>query len=140
MSEIIENEVAQKQDLISKLQRWFNQNQKLISYVGAGIVGLIALFWAYNYFYKEPLEKEAANLLYSVEKAFEKDSFDAVLKGSQGNMGAIEIAEEYSGTKAGNLANYMAGVALFTKSEYDKAIDYFEDFNASDPFLGPNNI
>ena len=40
----------------------------------------------------------------------ENDSiFDIALNGENDNLGFIELADKFSGTKAGNLANYYIG-------------------------------
>jgi TolA-binding protein len=46
------------------------------------------------------------------------------LNGSEGKFGFIKIADEYSGTDAGNLANYYAGMAYLNTGKYNEAIDY----------------
>ncbi len=140
MSTELDKEVVKQQDLISKIQTWFEENQKMVSYIGIGIVAVVGLYFAYTEFYQKPREKEAASALYPIEKAFALDSMDAILKGINGGLGVREIADDFSGTKAGNMANYMAGIALLSKGEYDAAIEHFEDFSASDPFLGPNGV
>jgi len=140
MSSEQQQEVVQRTDVFSKIQLWFENNQKIVTYIISAIAAVIVLYWAYTKFYQEPRQIEAANELFPLEKAFGQDSMDLVLKGINGGMSAPNIADEYSGTKAGNLAAYMSGVAFFTKGEYDKAIDYLEDFKASDPLLAPNKI
>ncbi|HAH54336.1 MAG TPA: hypothetical protein DCM02_03385, partial [Flavobacterium sp.] len=57
------------------------------------------------------------------------------LNGSEGKFGFIKIANEYSGTDAGNLANYYAGVAYLQTGKYTEAIDYLEKFKSEDVVL-----
>jgi tetratricopeptide (TPR) repeat protein len=49
----------------------------------------------------------------------------------------IDIAKEYSGTKAGNLANYYAGMAYLNLKDYKNAVSYLSDFKSDDEILGP---
>jgi hypothetical protein len=51
------------------------------------------------------------------------------LNGSEGKFGFIKIADEYSGTDAGNLANYYAGMAYLNTGKYNEAIDYLIQIN-----------
>jgi len=47
----------------------------------------------------------------------------------------LKIAEEYSGTDAGNIANYYAGIAYLNTGKYDEAIKSLEQFKADDEVL-----
>ena len=57
------------------------------------------------------------------------------LNGSEGKFGFIKIADEYSGTDAGNLANYYAGMAYLNTGKYAEAIDYLGKFKSDDVIL-----
>jgi hypothetical protein len=57
------------------------------------------------------------------------------LNGSEGKFGFIKIADEYSGTDAGNLANYYAGMAYLNTGKYTEAIDYLSEFKSEDIVL-----
>ena len=51
-------------------------------------------------------------------------------------FGFLKIADEYSGTDAGNLANYYAGIAYLNTGKYTEAIDYLNKFKSDDIVLG----
>jgi tetratricopeptide (TPR) repeat protein len=57
------------------------------------------------------------------------------LNGSEGKFGFVKIADEYSGTDAGNLANYYAGIAYLNTGKYDEAIEYLGKFSSKDIVL-----
>jgi tetratricopeptide (TPR) repeat protein len=57
------------------------------------------------------------------------------LNGSEGKFGFVKIADEYSGTAAGNLANYYAGIAYLNTGKYDEAITYLGKFSSTDVML-----
>jgi tetratricopeptide (TPR) repeat protein len=57
------------------------------------------------------------------------------LNGSEGKFGFLKIADEYSGTDAGNLANYYAGMAYLNTGKYAEAIDFLSKFNSEDIIL-----
>jgi tetratricopeptide (TPR) repeat protein len=61
--------------------------------------------------------------------------FNLALKGSEGKMGFVDIANEYSGTDAGNLANYYAGMAYLNTGKYTEAVTYLEKFSSKDMVL-----
>ncbi|MDP3944532.1 MAG: tetratricopeptide repeat protein [Lutibacter sp.] len=130
----------------SKSEQFIQKNQTIIFIVIGLIVASILGYLAYQKYVKAPKEKEAAN-----ELAFPKAYFDnainntvaadslftLALKGADGKYGFVDIADEYSGTKAGNLANYYAGISYLRLKQYKEAIDYLEDFSSKDELLGP---
>jgi tetratricopeptide (TPR) repeat protein len=130
----------------SKSEQFIQKNQTIIFIVIGLIVASILGYLAYQKYVKAPKEKEAAN-----ELAFPKAYFDnainntvaadslftLALKGADGKYGFVDIADEYSGTKAGNLANYYAGISYLRLKKYKEAIDYLEDFSSKDELLGP---
>ncbi len=103
------------------------------------ITGLILGYFAFQKLYKGPQEEKARNAMYQAEEAFRNNSFQVALEGKKevGKQapGFLEVIDDYSGTKAGNLANYYAGICYKNLKQYDKAIKYLEDFNADDYLL-----
>ena len=127
----------------SKTEDFVAKNQRII----IGFVGAIALvtvgYLAYQKFVAAPKEDEAANEMFIAQQNFQKategvasDSlYKLSLNGSEGKFGFIKIADEYSGTDAGNLANYYAGVAYLNTGKYTEAIDYLGKFKSEDVVL-----
>lgn len=103
---------------------------KTITGVVAGILVLVALYMVYSYLYKQPLEKEAAESLFQAQAQFERDSFALALTNpGSGYQGFLDISDRYSSTKAGNLANYYAGISYLHLGEYEAALDHLKDFS-----------
>jgi len=130
----------------SKSEQFVQKNQNIIFIVLGVLVAGILGYLAYQKYVKAPKEKEAANELAFPKAYFENainntvaaDSlFTLALKGADGKYGFVDIADEYSGTKAGNLANYYAGISYLRLKQYKEAIDYLEDFSSKDELLGP---
>lgn len=130
----------------SKSERWVLKNQKMIFIALGAIVVLILGYLGYTKYVLGPKEKEAANELAFPKAYFEEamtntvaaDSlFTLALNGTDGKFGFIDIADEYSGTKAGNLANYYAGLSFLKTKKYKESIEYLENFSSKDELLGP---
>ena len=132
----------------SRTEDWIAKNQKYI----LGLLGAVALvtigYLAYQKYIVEPKETTATEDLFVAQQNFQlatdatvaktQDSlFNLVLKGADGKQGAAGIAEQFSGTDSGNLANYYAGISNLYLKKYDEAIKYLEKYSAKDAFTGP---
>ncbi|GGA79952.1 hypothetical protein GCM10008015_20790 [Flavobacterium palustre] len=127
----------------SKTEDWVAKNQKII----IGVVGAIALltvgYVAYEKFISGPKEEEAASEMFVAQQNFQQASsgvasdslYKLSLNGSEGKFGFVKIADEYSGTSAGNLANYYAGIAYLNTGKFAEAIEYLEKFKSDDIVL-----
>ena len=129
----------------SKTEDFVAKNQKIIIGIVAGIALITVGYLAYQKFIATPQEEEAANEMFVAQQNFQKatdgvasDSlYKLSLNGSEGKFGFIKIADEYSGTAAGNLANYYAGIAYLNTGKYAEAISYLEKFKSDDAILKP---
>ena len=130
----------------SKTEDWVAKNQKMI----LGIVGAIAIatigYVLYNKYVVEEKEAKANNEIFQAQQYFQQavdatakpDSlYNLALKGGEGKLGFVGIAEQYAGTSAGNLANYYAGMAYLKLSDIKNAITYLEKFKSEDAILKP---
>jgi len=127
----------------SKTEDFVAKNQNVI----IGVVGAIALvlvgYLAYEKFVAAPKEDEAATEMFQAQQYFQQatdgvasDSlYKLSLKGAEGKFGFVDIADKYSGTDAGNLANYYAGIAYLNTGKYTEAIDYLGKFKSEDVVL-----
>ena len=128
----------------NKTEAFVEKNQKAIIGVIAAITIIAVGYFAYNKFIVEPKENDAIDQMYVAQQNFQKatdgdvksDSlYKLSLEGSEGKYGFIKIANEYTGTKTANLANYYAGMAYLNTGKFDKAIEYLEQFSADDKIL-----
>ena len=127
----------------SKTEDWVAKNQKIIIGLVAGIAIATIGYLAYQKFIETPKQDEAANEMFVAQQNFQKatdgvasDSlYKLALNGSEGKFGFVKIADEYSGTDAGNLANYYAGMAYLNTGKFDEAIKYLGEFKSEDLIL-----
>lgn len=128
----------------SKTEEWVARNQKYIMGVLAAIALCTVSYLLYQKFIVSPKEEEATTMMFDAQQNFQKavdatksaDSiFNICLKGAKGSMGFVEIADKYSGTDAGNLANYYAGISYLNTGKYAEAINYLENFKSDDMIL-----
>ena len=130
-----EDQFAHIEETLSKTEQFIEENQKSLMTIIGAIVGIVALFSVYQNFYIKPMEKEAQAEMYMAELYFQKDSFNLALNGDGQYLGFLDIADDYSSTNVGQLANYYAGLSYLHTADYDNAIEYLGDFSSDDIIL-----
>ncbi|MBJ6366954.1 tetratricopeptide repeat protein [Snuella sedimenti] len=129
----------------SKTEAFVEKNQKYI-FIIIGLVALVVLgTLGYKEFIAKPKQITAMNDMFQAQKYFdqaingvEKDSlFNLALNGGEGKYGMLDIINEYSGTRAANLANYYAGTAYLRLKDYKKAVEHLSNFSSEDEVLAP---
>lgn len=114
-------------------QDFFEKNQTMILGVITGLILLLGGYLGYKYAYQAPREQAGLEAIYKAESQFERDSFALALENpGAGFSGFLDIIDEYSGTKAANLAKYYAGVSYLNLGDYEKAIEYLKGYKAYD--------
>jgi len=127
---ILENPEALAEKL-SKTEQFIENNKILVSSIFIGILIVVGGFFGYRY-YINTLNEEAQSEMFQAIFYYENDSLTQALRGDGNNLGFVDIAEDYSNTKAGNLANFYAGTIFLAQGEYDLAIMFLEDFSSKD--------
>ncbi|WP_020526704.1 tetratricopeptide repeat protein [Flexithrix dorotheae] len=119
------------QESLSKSQEFATSHKNLLTGIFAAIILLLGGFFYYQW-YNSNQEVTAQEQLFPAIFYLQKDSLNKALDGD-GNFtdGFVAIAEDYSSTKAGNLANFYAGVSYLKLGEYDNAINYLQQFDES---------
>lgn len=121
---------------LSKVELFFEENRKSLTIIGTALFVLVGAYFAYLNFYQLPREAEAQESVFEAQRYFEQDSLKLALNGDGSSYGFIDIADEYSGTKAGNLSNYYAGICYLNLGEFTNAIEYLDKFSSDDAVLG----
>lgn len=109
-------------------------NNKKYIYWGVGAILLVGVFViSYLFIYKNP----------RVDKAF--DAYNNVQIESVGSDSIAaekyrEVADQYKGDDAGNLAALSAAEAYFSQGNYEKAAEYLKRFNSKDDVLAANAL
>ncbi|TDD95218.1 tetratricopeptide repeat protein [Flavobacterium cellulosilyticum] len=127
----------------SKTEDFVAKNQKIIIGVVAAIAVVLVGYLAYEKFVAAPKQEEAASEMFQAQQYFQQattgvasDSlYKLSLKGAEGKFGFVDISDKYSGTDAGNLANYYAGIAYLNTGKFTEAIEYLGKFKSEDIVL-----
>ena len=133
----VEEPIEGVENLLSKTEHYIEENQKSLTIIVVAIVVVVLGYLGYRNLYVAPMEQEARSQIYMAENYFEIDSFYLALYGDGNYPGFIDIIEEYSVTKAANLARYYAGISYLRMEEFHNAIEYLTRFDARDQLVSP---
>ncbi len=125
---------------LSRSEQFIEDNQKIITTVVIIIIAVIGAYLGYKKYYLQPLEDEAQSQMFVAAQYFERDSFNLALNGDVNYPGFLGIIDDYSATKAANLASYYAGISYLHLGQFNEAIDYLAAFNANDKMLKPISL
>jgi tetratricopeptide (TPR) repeat protein len=73
--------------------------------------------------------------MYVAQDYFSKKDWDKAINGDAGYPGFAKIIDQYSNTKAANLAYYYLGIAYLNKGQFQKAIDNLTNYRGDDQML-----
>lgn len=121
---------AEEANPLDKIQFGYEQNKKRINTGITIVLAIVVGFFAYKKLIKEPNEAKAANAISFAQTYFQADSVAKALNGDGQHSGFLKAAKKYSGTKAGNLANYYSGICYLRMHDAKNAIKYLKEFNA----------
>ena len=123
----------------ARLWEFVAENRTLVYGILAGVVVLALGLVAYVFMQAQRGE-EAQRLLGGIIAVYEQGDYQAALDGIETGPGLLEIADEYDGTDAGNLAHYYAADALFRLGRYDEALDHFNDYDKAENLVGASAL
>lgn len=124
------------QEVTASAKPMWQNNQNLLLYIVGGISLIVLGWWGYKVLVVEPQQEEAVNAMWQAQLQFERDSFRLALENPGGGYeGFAGIADKFGSSDAGNLAKYYAGVCCMQLGDFDKAIEYLEDYSADGDLL-----
>jgi tetratricopeptide (TPR) repeat protein len=120
-------ETVEVQEVKTPTAPFWEQYQQYIMY-GLGAIALLFLgWWLYKTQVVAPKQKEAVGAMRQAEAMFERDSFKAALENPGGGFdGFLALADKYSGTPAGNVSTFYAGLCYLQTGDFDNAIAQLE--------------
>lgn len=107
-----------------------NNRNVLLTILAIVVLGVIGAFAFYTW--RTSQNEKAQATMFRAVNNWEADSLNKAIKGDGKAPGLTTVANEYGNTKAGNLANFYAGVASLKQGKFKEALDYLEDFSSDD--------
>ena len=122
-------QVLEATENINNREAFFMKYKKAILIAVTAIIVVIAGVFLYISQISGPREEKASTALSKGQTYFNNEMFEQAVNGDgAGFVGFAKLADEYSGTKAGNLANLYAGLCyanLGKWAEAQKSLDAF---------------
>ncbi|MFY0699071.1 MAG: hypothetical protein JXR11_14525 [Balneola sp.] len=120
---------------------FFNANRTMILSLTVTVIVVIGVLIGYR-FYAEGQEQEAQNYLAAAEQSYSASDYQTALNGDEYTLsyGFIAIANDYSGTNAGNLAAYYASVSYFKMDNYEEALGYIQEYKHPKGIMGVGSV
>ena len=131
-----EERLENVESALSKTELWIEEHQKLIYGIIGAVIILAGIIWGVKAL-NEKKNANASKEIFTAQKYFEKESYEAALNGDGNYLGFTEVYDNYKSTKAGKLAAYYAGICNMKLGKYEEAIDYLKKFNGKDEIVAP---
>lgn len=116
------------------LSFWDSYKKPVLGILAVLVIG-VGGWLGYKNMVVAPKEAKANDAIAKAQQYFAMDSMNLALNGDGASKGFLKIAKEYSGTNAGNLAGYYAGICYLNLGEYAKAEKFLKDFSSDDTYL-----
>lgn len=127
------NVQAQETESLNIREAFFLKYKKAIIIAVVAIIVIIAGVFGYVSQISGPREDKASTMLAKGQTYFANQMYEQALKGDDaGYVGFTKIADEYSSTDAGNLANLYAGLCYANLGKWAEAQKSLESFSSED--------
>lgn len=135
MAKEIKNENAEAVvEAVSKTEKFFNENGKLLTYICIAIIVACAAVFCWYKFIHQPKVEEARGQMALTEQTFRAADYETALNGDGNILGFSEIINEY-GSKAGESVYFYAGVCELHLGNWEQAIKYLQSYKGKDAIL-----
>ena len=126
-------QVLEATENINNREAFFMKYKKAILIAVAAIIVVIAGVFLYISQISGPREEKASTALSKGQTYFNNEMFEQAVNGDgAGFVGFAKLANEYSGTKAGNLANLYAGLCYANLGKWAEAQKSLDAFSTED--------
>lgn len=135
----IEQGTPTMEQTLNKQEAFFLKYKKAIVVAVVAVIVIIAGSIAYNTFYAGLREDKAATAMAKAQELFASQQYELALKGDKSFEGFLQVASNYSGTDAANLANLYAGLCYANLDKWQDAVKYLDQFSSQDDaFISPS--
>ena len=121
------------EESLNQSEAFFLKYKKAIIAAVVALVVIIAGVVLYKTYVSGPREIKASTAIAKGQEYFAASDFQTALNGDSASFaGFVKLADEYSSTAAGNLANLYAGLSYAKLDKWEDAVKYLEKYDGSD--------
>lgn len=131
-------QLQENENFVTKVLSFFNKYQNIIYGVIIGILVIVLAIMAFNRFYVQKKNAEAAaQIVQPIQWLTKGDtaSLKMALEGDGENDGFLDIASNYKITRTANTANYYAGLTYLRLGQKEEALEYLTKFKKKEDVL-----
>jgi tetratricopeptide (TPR) repeat protein len=130
---------TQLDEALTRSEAFFVKYQKPLIYGVVAVIVIIAGAILYHTQIAVPRGEKASEALFRGEQYFANGDYQKAIFGDgQGYDGFEKIADQYSSTKAGNLAKMYAGLSCAQMGKWGDAVKYLESYkDCGDAMVSP---
>ena len=121
-------------EAVSKTEKFFNENGKLLSGILAAVIVVAAGVFCWYKFAYQPAVVEAQGQMAIAEDNFRTSDYELALNGDGNVLGFSQIIDEY-GAKAGKSVFFYAGVCELNLGNWESAVKYLQSYKGKDAIL-----
>ena len=121
------------EETLNKSEAFFLKYKKAIIVGVLAAIVVVAGVVVYKQYVSAPREDKASTALAKGQEYFQQELFEKALNGDgAGYTGFVKVADDFSNTDAGNLANLYAGLCYAQLGKWTEAAKYLEQYDAQD--------
>ena len=121
------------EETLNQSEAFFLKYKKAIIGVVIALVVIIAGVVLYKTYVSGPKEIKASTAIAKGQEYFAANNFEMALNGDSASFkGFAKLADEYSSTAAGNLANLYVGLCYAKLDKWEDAVKYLEKYDGAD--------
>ena len=121
------------EETLNQSEAFFLKYKKAIIGAVIALVVIIAGIVLYKTYVSGPKAIKASTAIAKGQEYFAASNFEMALNGDSASFkGFAKLADEYSSTAAGNLANLYAGLCYAKLDKWEDAVKYLEKYDGAD--------
>lgn len=117
-------------ETVSKTEKFFEQNGKLVTLVLAAIIVVVGGYFANKYLIAQPRAEKASAEMFAAIQNFNAEEWQVALDGDGNYAGFLEVIDNYGSTPQGSLAAHYAGVCYLKLGDKENALTYLAKYKA----------
>lgn len=118
-------------ETVSKTEKFFEKNQKLVTWVLIAIIVIVGGYFANKYLIAQPRAEKASAEMFAAIQNFNAEEWQLALDGDGNNAGFLEVIDNYGSTPQASLAAHYAGVCYIKLGDSQTALEYLKKYDAT---------